>query len=202
VTQADDTNLWYYGAGTEQKGPFTLEQMAALIQAGVIGAATLVWSPGMATWAPFSDSPLAQEMPLPPRTAFGPRPASSSLGGAPAAVSGIGDAVRTCFRQYVTFSGRAGRPEFWYFMLFVVLGGILTVVLDFGLLGADGDLSPLNTVFSLATMLPQLAVGVRRLHDTDRSGWWILIGFIPLVGIITLIVFWCQAGTQGRNRFG
>ena len=62
--------------------------------------------------------------------------------------------------------------------------------------------SPLNSLANLALLLPNLAVGARRLHDTDRSGWFLLLVFIPLIGIIILIVWWCQRGTAGPNRFG
>ena len=68
--------------------------------------------------------------------------------------------------------------------------------------GAEGNTTVLSSIWSLATFLPSLAVGIRRLHDTDRSGWWWLISFIPLIGIIVLIVFWCSAGIPGSNRFG
>ncbi len=70
------------------------------------------------------------------------------------------------------------------------------------LLGAATAVTPFSPIWGLATFLPSLAMGVRRLHDTDRSGWWWLLSFIPLIGIIVLIVFWCSEGTRGPNRFG
>jgi len=66
----------------------------------------------------------------------------------------------------------------------------------------SSNLTPFSSIWSLVTFLPSLAMGVRRLHDTDRSGWWWLLSFIPLIGIIVLIVFWCFEGTRGPNRFG
>ena len=110
-------------------------------------------------------------------------------------------AVKTCFNKYVTFAGRASRPEFWYFFLFLLIGNLVTVVLDQSVF-AGNMISPLNSIFGLVTVLPWLAVSVRRLHDVDRSGWWILIGFIPLIGAIVLIVWFSTAGTNGTNRFG
>jgi uncharacterized membrane protein YhaH (DUF805 family) len=104
------------------------------------------------------------------------------------------EAINSCFRQYVGFSGRAPRSEFWYFQLFAVLLGIGAAILD--PTGAIGGL------ISLALLLPSLAVSVRRLHDTNRSGWWILIGLIPLIGIILLIVWWASRGEPHSNRFG
>jgi uncharacterized membrane protein YhaH (DUF805 family) len=111
-------------------------------------------------------------------------------------------AVQSGFSNYVNFRGRASRSEFWWFQLFLLLGGIVAALLDLfantNLLGG----SPLATLFWLATIIPDLAVTVRRLHDTDSSGWWILLGLIPFIGIIVLIVWWCRIGTRGYNRFG
>jgi len=110
------------------------------------------------------------------------------------------EAISSGFRNYVGFSGRASRSEFWYWILFTVLVSIAATIIDLVVLSSDT--SVLSTIWSLATFLPSLAIGVRRLHDTDRSGWWWLIAFIPLIGIIVLIVFWCFEGTRGSNRFG
>ena len=113
-------------------------------------------------------------------------------------------AVRTCLSKYVDFSGRARRSEYWYFALFTFLVGIVTSVLDL-VLGTDyeGTTSGglINTLVSLALFLPGLAVGVRRLHDTDRSGWWILIGIIPIIGWILLIVWFCT-DSKPDNQYG
>ena len=108
------------------------------------------------------------------------------------------EAISSGFRNYVGFSGRAARS--WYWILFTVLVEIVTSIIDVGILSSA--VMPLSSIWSLATFLPSLAMGARRLHDTDRSGWWWLIVFIPLIGIIVLIVFWCFEGTRGPNRFG
>jgi len=113
-------------------------------------------------------------------------------------------AVRTCFAKYVGFSGRARRSELWYFVLFTFLVGIVTSILD-AVLGTGYDDTTgglVNTLGSLVLFLPSLAVGVRRLHDTDRSGWWILIGIIPIVGWILLIVWYCTDTKPGDNQYG
>lgn len=112
-------------------------------------------------------------------------------------------AVRTCMSKYVDFSGRARRSEFWYFALLSFLVGIVTSILD-AILGTDYDTGGglVNTVASLALFLPSLAVAVRRLHDTGRSGWWILIGLIPIVGLILLIVWYCSHTVPGDNQYG
>jgi uncharacterized membrane protein YhaH (DUF805 family) len=100
------------------------------------------------------------------------------------------DAVSTCFKKYATFDGIAERSEYWWFFLFCVLMSAV--------LGLFSD--AVGAAFSIATLLPSLAVGARRLHDTDRSGWWQLLMFIPLIGWIVLIVFFAQEGKS--NRYG
>ncbi len=110
---------------------------------------------------------------------------------------GFGEAISTCFRKYVVFSGRAMRSEYWFFILFQFL-----VVVALSIVDAVLGIGVLSAIASLAMLLPSIAVGVRRLHGTDKSGWWLLIGLIPLIGAIVLIVFFCQQGTEGPNRFG
>jgi uncharacterized membrane protein YhaH (DUF805 family) len=111
----------------------------------------------------------------------------------------FGQAIKTCLNKYVTFSGRAQRSEYWYFFLFTILVNVAASVLDSAIFG---DLPVLYLISTLALILPSIAAGVRRLHDTDKSGWWLLLSFIPVVGIIVLIVFFCQRGTVGPNQFG
>jgi uncharacterized membrane protein YhaH (DUF805 family) len=107
-------------------------------------------------------------------------------------------------RKYATFTGRARRKEFWFFQLFVLLIAFALAVVDrlFGVFDAESGLGMLSGLFSLAMFVPNLAVSVRRLHDTDRSGWWLLLCFLPIIGIIVLLVFFCLDGTRGTNRFG
>jgi uncharacterized membrane protein YhaH (DUF805 family) len=113
-------------------------------------------------------------------------------------------AVRTCFSKYVDFSGRARRSEFWYFVLFTFLVGIVTNIVD-AILGTDYDTGSgglISTVVSLGLLLPSVAVAVRRLHDIDKSGWWILIGIIPIVGWIIVIIWYCTDTKPGDNQYG
>lgn len=110
-------------------------------------------------------------------------------------------AVKTCFAKYATFAGRAPRSEFWYFILFMILGSVVFGMLDAALLPAT-EWSPLGSIFSLITLLPSIAVTARRLHDIDKSGWWQLITLIPIIGVIILIIWTCKVGTAGANRFG
>ena len=110
------------------------------------------------------------------------------------------EAISSGFRNYVGFSGRASRSEFWFWILFTVLVGLFTTIIDLRILSSKIQL--ISSIWSLVTFLPSLAIGVRRLHDADRSGWWLLLAFIPLIGFVVLIVFWCLEGTRGSNRFG
>lgn len=107
------------------------------------------------------------------------------------------DAVKSCLEKYVTFSGRARRSEYWYWILFTFLAQIILSIVD-GILG----MQLFVTLFVLATLLPGLAAGVRRLHDLDKSGWFLLLALIPFVGAIILIIWFCMKGTTGDNRFG
>jgi uncharacterized membrane protein YhaH (DUF805 family) len=112
------------------------------------------------------------------------------------------DAIKSGFSHYVTFSGRAIRSEYWYWALFTLLGGLATEMLDAGIFSTQApSASPLNGVFDLLTLLPSLAVLARRLHDINRTGWWILIAF-TIIGIFVLIYWACKRGTPGPNRFG
>jgi len=107
------------------------------------------------------------------------------------------DSVRTCLTKYITFSGRARRSEFWWFALFLFILYIVAAIID----AAIGT-SIILLLVALAFLLPSLAVTVRRLHDTGRSGWWILIGLVPFIGGIVLLVFECMDGQPGPNNYG
>lgn len=104
-------------------------------------------------------------------------------------------------RRYADFDGRSARPEFWWFALWNVGVTLAIYIVGRVVLGANGG-SLLADLYGLALLLPSLGVEIRRLHDTNRSGWWILIAFIPIVGAIVLIVFFAMAGTPGPNKYG
>ncbi len=101
-------------------------------------------------------------------------------------------------KQYAVFSGRSRRKEYWFFTLFNL---IISMGLSFieGLLGMP---AVLTGIYALGVILPSIAVAIRRLHDIGKSGWWLLIGFVPLIGGIVLIVFACMDSQEGENRFG
>src|SRR5512146_2109241 len=101
------------------------------------------------------------------------------------------DSIKTGFSKYVEFNGRASLSEFWWWVLFVFLAS-----------AAASIVSPMvSGLFSLAVLLPNIAVGARRLHDTDRSGWLQLVALIPLIGWL-LLIYWCVQPSKEPNRFG
>src|SRR5262245_37102264 len=112
----------------------------------------------------------------------------------------FGQAIASGFSSYVNFSSRAPRSEYWYWTLFVVLVGIAAGIIDMTLF-PEVEVGPTNALSSLALFLPGLAVSIRRLHDLDRTGWWVLIVF-TVIGTILLIIWNCMRGTAGPNRFG
>ena len=101
-------------------------------------------------------------------------------------------------KKYAVFTGRAHRTEYWMFFLINIIIAIAIGLIE-GFVGSPGVV---GMIYGLAVLLPGIAVGVRRLHDTDRSGWWLLIGLIPIIGVIVLIVFFVQDSTPGPNQFG
>jgi uncharacterized membrane protein YhaH (DUF805 family) len=110
---------------------------------------------------------------------------------------GFGQAISAGFTKYVNFRDRSCRSEYWYWTLFTT---IVAVVGNIG--NAMLHTHVVNLLLSLPFIIPGWAIGIRRLHDTDRSGWWVLIGLIPIIGIIILIVWFATKGTDGPNRFG
>ena len=107
-------------------------------------------------------------------------------------------------KNYSTFSGRARRKEYWMFFLISALISIVLTLLDIllGTYSVEYEAGLFSGLYSLLILIPSIAVVVRRLHDTDRSGWWILISLIPLIGVIVLFVFICLDSQPGTNRFG
>ena len=108
-------------------------------------------------------------------------------------------AISSGFQNYVGFSGRAARSEYWYWVLFALLVGIVTAILDAAIFPYT-EFGPLNSVSSLILLLPGIAIGARRLHDRDYSGWWLLLAFTG-VGLIILIIWFVQ-DSHGDNEHG
>ena len=108
------------------------------------------------------------------------------------------------FKQYADFKGRARRKEYWMFVLFNMIFAIVAMILDnvFGIAMEGIGYGPLYGLYMLAVIIPSLAVGVRRLHDVGKSGWMMLISFIPLIGAIWLLVLFVTDGNPGENEYG
>jgi uncharacterized membrane protein YhaH (DUF805 family) len=109
-------------------------------------------------------------------------------------------AIRQQFQNVTNFNGRASRSAYWWYALALLIADVVLQIIS-GVAGSSA-LTLLISLILLVVGLSGLSVGVRRLHDTDKSGWWILIGIIPIIGTIILIVFLCTPGTPGPNRFG
>lgn len=139
-------------------------------------------------WAGWVDLPT-------PHNKFLALPDRANVGG-----SDIAAAIRSVLSRYAKFTGRAERPEFWWWMLFLIVLFTVARTVDYAvimpLLGASDEQrsngQPLSFLVALATLSPTLAVGARRLHDTARSAWWLLIGLIPVVGTLVLLYFFVQ----------
>ncbi len=110
--------------------------------------------------------------------------------------------IKTCFNKFAVFSGRASRSEFWFFVLFGFLGGIITIIIDVMILGYPYEENgPINLIFSVALIIPSIAVAARRLHDINKSGWWQLL-WITIIGGILLIIWHATEGENKKNKFG
>ena len=107
-------------------------------------------------------------------------------------------------KKYAVFDGRSRRSEYWYFVLFnFLISTALTLVdLGIGAYNKKANVGLLSTIYGLAILIPSIAVGIRRLHDTNRSGWWLLIALIPIVGTIVLIYFLVLDSDAGENQYG
>ena len=209
----------YYLDGTRnQRGPVPGDEIARLIRSGTIRRDTLIWYAGMPDWCPVGQvdgfaSLFARAVPPrppapPPRGSFAeaaPSQRMASMAVAyPAHIEprmGFGQAIATCFRKYVDFTGRARRKEYWYWHLFYWLALIGLIVIDVLIATVRGP-AVVTFLAILGLFLPTLAGTVRRLHDTDHSGWMMLISWVPIVGPIIFIVLMCKRGTTGPNRFG
>jgi uncharacterized membrane protein YhaH (DUF805 family) len=108
------------------------------------------------------------------------------------------------YKQYATFSGRARRKEYWMFVLFYVIIYLGLIVIDSvtASFSAEGGFGMLSALFAFGTIIPSFAIGARRLHDINKSGWWQLLFLIPIIGPLVLLFFFVSKGDEGENRFG
>ena len=183
----------------QQVGPMPKEQLVAY----GLNPSSKVWCEGMPNWADASTvadlHPLLypQQPPTPQQPPYGGQPPYSQPGyqqppyGAQPSHNysqeiGFGDAIKICFNKFAEFEGRARRSEFWWWYLFTVLVGWIPYI---------------GWLASLVFLIPTLAVGARRLHDTGRSGWLQFLMLVPCVGSIILIIWWCE-DSKGDNEYG
>lgn len=119
-------------------------------------------------------------------------------------------AARSVLSKYATFSGRTSRAEFWWWVLAVFVATLIAGLIDslifapmiYGHVPPGEEGQPISFLLSLALLLPSIAVGARRLHDIGRSGWWLLLGLIPVIGFLVLIYFYVQPGDEAPNQYG
>jgi uncharacterized membrane protein YhaH (DUF805 family) len=114
---------------------------------------------------------------------------------------------KVLLQDYANFQGRSQRSEYWWFLLFALIVGFVIGIIQgilAAIIGNAGTMigSLITIVFELGILVPSIAVTVRRLHDLDRSGWWIFIALVPILGPILLIIWYCTKGSLGPNRFG
>ena len=188
----------------QQVGPMPKEQ---LVNYGLCPTSK-VWCEGMPNWADASTVADLQSLLYPHHAPVQQPPhqggyqqpgyGQQSFNNTPSEV-GFGDAIRICFSKYADFEGRARRSEFWYWYLFNVIISLGVNFMTFFMGTIAGVV--FSSIVSLALLLPNIAVAVRRLHDTGRSGWMYLLGFIPCIGIIFLLIWWCE-DSKGDNEYG
>lgn len=197
---------WFYAEGDHQRGPAEEREIPDLIESGAIGPQTLVWRDGMADWEPAQrhfgnlfpaggQPPLLGAAAAPPPGRTGQRDYRRK--------SGMGDAFQLFFANYFNFSDRSNRGEFWFWTLDNILITMAIGMIDAIIFGAGQDSTGLiGGIWGLATLIPGIALSVRRLHDIDKSGWFLLLILIPIIGWIILLVWHCRVPDPAANRFG
>ena len=187
---------WYYAVEGTSVGPVSRQEFEQLVAVGTVRSDTLVWQEGMDDWLPYGRAGAqGSETAMPP-----PNPVSSTQDPARADANTFVGALKDGFSRYVDFKTRSTRSQLWWWALWSLLLSFGAAIVDASI-GA-GDSGPLGLLVSLGMFLPSLAVAIRRLHDIGRSGWWYLIVFVPLVGLIVLIVFFCTKSQDTANQWG
>jgi len=253
-----DTRVWYYARDNEKVGPLHRDDLEKLVLTADIRPSTLVWAEGMENWElaekhfvfratqppdlkPYAanpDQPASfQPSPAPYQPSVNQLTSESLIGPDGLYIKAPGrsftGAISACLREYVNFSGRASRSEYWFFLLFTGLVSVAASIIDTVLFtGIFDTYGPTNTLVSLFFILPTLSVTWRRLHDINRSGWWVIwfwlavlatifllsgsftmddesfgvvlifVGLFFLVYVVLMFVFACTKGDLRKNRFG
>ncbi|MEN0087797.1 MAG: DUF805 domain-containing protein [Pseudomonadota bacterium] len=213
--------MWYYAEGEHQRGPVSDEDIGQLMQAGTVRPETLVWREGQAGWQPAIEvvpqhlrpdatgapPPLPGEQPMerPEPSAYTPVDHTEmDETWASDHPFTFQDSIRHVLtKNYFNFKGRARRREFWWWVLAAIIGSFITSALDSVLFGTPSmETGMFNGLFTLAILAPSLGVSARRLHDIGRSGWWQLIGLVPLIGFIVMVYWTVQKSDPGPNEYG
>lgn len=187
---------WYYAVEGASNGPVSQSEFDELVAAGAIRSDTLVWQEGMQDWLPYGRARNTSGAEAHPAHA----PMSGSTDPARADANTFVGALKDGFARYVDFKTRSTRSQYWWWTLWMILMSIGAVIID-TMMGM-GDSGPVNLILSLATLLPSIAVSIRRLHDIGRSGWWFLLVLVPIIGWIVLIVFYCTKSQDEENQWG
>jgi uncharacterized membrane protein YhaH (DUF805 family) len=187
---------WYYAIEGTSHGPVSQAEFENLVSVGAIRSDTLVWQEGMEDWLPYRRAGGTDNAePMQPHA-----PISNTQDPARSDANTFLGALKDGFARYVDFKSRSTRPQFWWWTLWSIIISIGAGLVD-GVLGA-GDSGPIGLLVSLAIFLPSIAVAIRRLHDTGRAGWWYLLIFLPIIGWIILIVFYCTKTHEAANQWG
>lgn len=187
---------WYYAVDGASTGPIDEAEFERLVAAGTIRSDTLVWQEGMEDWLPYARAQgSVGTSALPPHA-----PLSDVHDPARADANTFMGALKDGFARYVDFKTRSTRSQYWWFTLWSVIFSVITAIIDVSL--GMGDSGPVGLLASLVFFLPSIAIAIRRLHDIGRTGWWMLLVFIPLIGWIVLIVFYCTKSEASPNKWG
>lgn len=187
---------WYYAIEGTSHGPVSQAEFENLVSVGAIRSDTLVWQEGMEDWLPYRRAGGTDNAePMQPHA-----PISNTQDPARSDANTFLGALKDGFARYVDFKSRSTRSQFWWWTLWSLIIDVVTGFIDGDLW--TGNFGPVNLLVSVAIFLPSLAVGIRRLHDTGRSGWWYLLIFLPIIGWIILLVFFCTKTQEQANQWG
>lgn len=187
---------WYYAVEGASNGPVSDAEFEQLVAGGTIRSDTLVWQEGMEDWLPYARAQgSGGAVPMPPHA-----PVHDGHDPARADANTFVGALKDGFARYVDFKTRSTRSQYWWFTLWSLIISIVTGTIDLSL--GMGDTGPVGLIASIVLFLPSIAVAIRRLHDIGRTGWWMLLVFIPLIGWIVLLVFYCTKSEGYPNKWG
>lgn len=205
------SDQYFIFSNNSQSGPFPLEEIKQRLQFGELSAQTLVWQTGMTDWVPISNiiPGAAAAHPFPPSNipVFA-NPGEQAIDFANHKFERYGpvSATKKVLSNYVNFNGRATRSEYWFFVLAMFIIYSLIFIIDTIAIVGKNQFLALVSVFlnllSLGLLLPSLAVAVRRLHDIGKSGWYIFMYLIPLVGPFIVLYYYICDSQRGRNQWG